>query len=185
MSGAWVQTGDPVSSITAIRPTFLEIDKVEQDDSWKGPEVYGNTVNFAPNFFTNSVFADTYAAFGLWGWLHLPAVRIGWLLHGQAGTGFAIGASAGIMAYCFVEVWRIQIVSCGFCGLLLLLTLWDRRSSRLGGRYAEKWPGSAGPDARHDEARLHRRQALDDDGQSFRRRRAVLVPAADMNRRPG
>ncbi len=125
MSGAWVQTGDPVSSITAIRPTFLEIDKVSKDDSWKGPEVYGNTVNFAPNFFTNSVFADTYAAFGLWGWLYtFPLYGLaGFFMARLVRFGFAIGASAGIMAYCFVEVWRIQIVSYGFVVFLLLLTV--------------------------------------------------------------
>lgn len=124
MSGAWVQTGDPVSSVTAVRPTFLELDKVSKDDSWKDSSVYNDTVDFAPNFFTNSVFADTYAAFGLWGWLYtFPLYGIaGFLMARLVRFGFVIGASAGIMAYCFVEVWRIQIVSYGFVVFLLLLT---------------------------------------------------------------
>lgn len=142
MDGTWVQTGDPVTAITAVRPTFLEFDKVSKDDSWKGAEVYGNNVEFSPNFFTNSVFADTYAAFGLWGWLYT------FLLYGLAAFfmarlvrfGFVIGASAGVLAYCFSEVWRIQIVSYGFVVFLLLLTAgaafiatrWPVRQKRAG-----------------------------------------------------
>ena len=79
---------------------------------------------FAGNFFTNSVFADTYSVYGTWGWLYTI------LAYGFAGYAFArifrfspvIAASAGVVAYCFLEVWRVQILIYGIVVFLLLLT---------------------------------------------------------------
>jgi hypothetical protein len=86
--------------------------------------VYGYSVTFAGNFFTNSVFADTYSVYGTWGWLYTI------LAYGFAGYAFArifsfspvIAASAGVVAYCFLEVWRVQILTYGIVVFLLLLT---------------------------------------------------------------
>jgi hypothetical protein len=86
--------------------------------------VYGYSVAFEGNFFTNSVFADTYAEYGTWGWLYTI------LAYGFAGYGFArifsfspvIAASSGVVAYCFLEVWRVQILIYGIVIFLLLLT---------------------------------------------------------------
>ena len=122
--GAWEKQGDPVTALGAVLPTFLQFDKVAKDDSFKQASVYGYSVTFAGNFFTNSVFADTYSAFGTWGWLYTI------LAYGFAGYAFArlfsfspvIAASSGVVGYCFLEVWRIQILTYGIVVFLLLLT---------------------------------------------------------------
>lgn len=124
MSGAWENTGDPVSSFNAVQPTFLQFGKIRKDDSWKGADYYGYSVKFAPHLFTNSVFADTYADYGAWGWPYTI------LLYGLAGYLMAramsypgvIAGSGGVLAYCFAEVWRIQIVSYGIVIFLLIAT---------------------------------------------------------------
>lgn len=122
--GSWEKPGGVVSSLDAVQPTFLQFNKVAKDDSWKQASVYGYSVTFAGNFFTNSVFADTYATYGAWGWLYTI------LAYGVAGYAFArifsfspvIAASAGVVAYGFLEVWRVQILSYGIVVFLLLLT---------------------------------------------------------------
>lgn len=123
-SGAWERPGDPVTSFNAVQPTFLQFTKIRKDDNWKGADVYGYSVTFAPQLFTNSVFADTYADWGAWGWPYTI------LLYGFAGYLMAriakypgvIAGSSGVLAYCFAEVWRIQIVSYGIVIFLLLAT---------------------------------------------------------------
>jgi hypothetical protein len=123
-SGAWQKEGGAVSSLDAVKPTFLQFDKVAKDDSWKQASVYGYSVTFAGNFFTNSVFADIYSEHGTWGWLYTIVA------YGFAGYAFAriyslspvIAASAGVVAYCFLEVWRVQILVYGIVIFLLLLT---------------------------------------------------------------
>ena len=86
--------------------------------------MYGYSVTFEGNFFTNSVFADTYSEYGTWGWLYTI------LAYGFAGYAFArmfsfspvIAASAGVVAYCFLEVWRVQILTTASSSSCLLLT---------------------------------------------------------------
>ncbi|MET0452668.1 MAG: O-antigen polymerase [Mycobacterium sp.] len=122
--GAWEKQGGAVTSLAAVQPTFLQFTKVAKDDSWKQASVYGYSVTFAGNFFTNSVFADTYSTYGTWGWLYTI------LAYGFAGYAFArmfsfspvIAASSGVVAYCFLEVWRVQILIYGIVLFLLLLT---------------------------------------------------------------
>ncbi|GLP82109.1 hypothetical protein [Mycobacterium antarcticum] len=122
--GAWEKPGDPVTALGAVMPTFLQFNKVAKDDSFKQASVYGFSVTFAGNFFTNSVFADTYSVYGTWGWLYTI------LAYGVAGYAFAriyslspvVAASSGVVAYCFLEVWRVQILTYGIVVFLLLLT---------------------------------------------------------------
>lgn len=122
--GAWENKVGAVASLDAVKPTFLQFNKVAKDDSWKQAAVYGYSVTFAGNFFTNSVFADIYSEHGAWGWLYTI------LAYGFAGYAFArifsfspvIAASAGVVAYCFLEVWRVQILVYGIVIFLLLLT---------------------------------------------------------------
>jgi hypothetical protein len=122
--GAWENQGGAVTSLGAVQPTFLQFNKVAKDNSWKQASVYGYSVTFAGNFFTNSVFADTYSVYGTWGWLYVI------LAYGFAGYAFArifsfspvIAASSGVVAYCFLEVWRVQILIYGIVIFLLLLT---------------------------------------------------------------
>ncbi|UXA20633.1 hypothetical protein KXD98_06650 [Mycobacterium sp. SMC-4] len=123
-SGAWEKRVSPAESLGAVQPTFLQFNKVAKDDSWKQSAVYGHSVTFAGNFFTNSVFADTYSEYGLWGWFYTI------LAYGVAGYLFArmfsltpvLAASSGVVAYCFFEVWRVQILIYGIVIFLLLLT---------------------------------------------------------------
>ena len=122
--GAWEKPGSPATSAEAIQPTFLQFNKITKDESWKQAATYGFSVSFAGNFFTNSVFADTYSEYGTWGWFYTI------LAYGVAGYAFArifsfspvIAATAGVVAYCFLEVWRVQILSYGIVIFLLLLT---------------------------------------------------------------
>lgn len=122
--GAWELKGGAVTALEAVEPTFLQFTKVAKDDSFKQSSVYGYSVTFAGNFFTNSVFADTYSVFGTWGWFYTI------LAYGVAGYGFAriisfstvVAASAGVVAYGFLEVWRVQILTYGIVIFLLLLT---------------------------------------------------------------
>lgn len=123
-SGAWENRVSPSDALGAVQPTFLQFNKVAKDDSWKQAAVYGYSVTFEGNFFTNSVFADIYSVYGLWGWFYSI------LGYGVAGYAFArifsltpvLAASAGVVAYCFVEVWRVQILIYGIVIFLLLLT---------------------------------------------------------------
>ena len=125
MSGAWEVESDPATAVTAIQPTFLQFDKVSKDDSWKRASVFGYSVKFAPNFFTVSVFADTYALYGTWGWLFTFGLYAfaGYLLARIVRYGTVVAGTAGVVAYCFAEMWRIQILSYGIVIYLLLLTV--------------------------------------------------------------
>lgn len=125
MSGAWHVPSDPVAALTAIEPTFLQFEKVSKDNSWKRASVFGYSVKFAPNFFTVSVFADTYALYGTWGWIYTFGLYglAGYLLARIVRYGTVIAGSAGVVAYCFSEMWRIQILSYGIVIYLLLLTI--------------------------------------------------------------
>jgi len=125
MSGAWHVPSDPVHALTAIEPTFLQFEKVSKDDSWKRASVFGYSVKFAPNFFTVSVFADTYALYGTWGWIFTFGLYAcaGYLMARIIRFGTVIAGSAGVVAYCFSEMWRIQILSYGIVIYLLLLTI--------------------------------------------------------------
>lgn len=124
MAGKWHVPSNAADSLDAINPTFLQKKKVRKSDKKKYSADYGYSMTFAPQYFTNSVFADTYAEYGAWGWLYTFA------LYGLAGFLMArlmrgepvVAASAGVIAYCFAEVWRIQIVSYGFVIFLVLLT---------------------------------------------------------------
>ncbi|SBS77623.1 conserved membrane hypothetical protein [uncultured Mycobacterium sp.] len=125
MNSEWQNPGDPVTSSDAVKPTFLQFKKISKDNSWKDASEYHYAVSFEPNFFTNSVFADTYADFGMWGWFYT------FLIYGFAGFMFArlmrygpvIAGTGGVVAYCFSEVWRIQILSYGIVIFLMLLTV--------------------------------------------------------------
>ena len=125
MDSDWQNPGDPITSSDAVKPTFLQFKKISKDNSWKDANEYHYAVNFEPNFFTNSVFADTYADFGMWGWFYT------FFIYGVAGFAFArlmrygpvIAGTGGVVAYCFSEIWRIQILSYGIVIFLLLLTV--------------------------------------------------------------
>jgi hypothetical protein len=124
MNGSWEVHGDHQNSLNAVEPTFLQLTKVSKDNSWKGSEFYGYSVTFSPNFFTNSVFADVYAVYGLWGWIYTIGLYgfAGYLMARLIRLSVVIAGTGGVMAYTFSEVWRIQIVSYGFVIFLLLLT---------------------------------------------------------------
>lgn len=125
MRGTWEKDGDPTDSVNAIVPTFLQFKKISKDDSWKGDEVYGYSAYFDASFFTNSVFADTYADFGAWGWFYVFPLYgfCGFLLAKVVRYPTVIAGSAGVLAYCFSEVWRIEIVSYGFVIYLMMATV--------------------------------------------------------------
>lgn len=136
MRGTWEQPDDPVNAINAVQPTFLQFNKVAKSEGLKNAHAYGYAVPLEPNFTTNSVFADTYSVYGMWGWVYtvlLYAVA-GFLFARVLRYGVVLAGTAGVMAYSLAEVWRTQIVNFGFVIFLLLLTvgcavlalLWER-----------------------------------------------------------
>lgn len=125
MTGKWHVPSSPGTSLEAITPTFLQKHKVKKAEKKKFSADYGYSMTFAPQYFTNSVFADTYAEYGAWGWAYT------FLLYGAAGYLLArfmraepvVAATGGVLAYCFAEVWRIQILTYGIVIFLVLLTV--------------------------------------------------------------
>ncbi len=125
MRGEFDKSGSPVGSVVAIEPSFFVTDKVRKDDATPENEQYGYAVSFAPNFTTNSVFADIYGQFGAWGLFYI--------LLGYSGAGYLFGrflrygpviaGTGGVLAYCMVELWRVQILSQGIVIFLILLTV--------------------------------------------------------------
>ncbi|MGE2728568.1 hypothetical protein ACQI4F_03750 [Mycolicibacterium vaccae] len=125
MRSTWENPGHPVSAANAAVPTFLQFEKTSKSEGLKDADAYAYFVELEPNFTTNSVFADTYAVYGMWGWpytLGLYAVA-GYLFARLIRYGVAVGCSAGVMAHCLSEVWRTQNVNFGFVIFLLLLTV--------------------------------------------------------------
>lgn len=125
MSGKWHVPSEPLSSANAVLPTFLQKNKVRKADKRKFSADYGYSSSFSPQYFTNSAFADIYEDFGAWGWFY------SFILYGIAGFAMArfmrgvpvVAATAGVFAYCFAEVWRIQIPNYGFVIFLAILTI--------------------------------------------------------------
>jgi oligosaccharide repeat unit polymerase len=134
MSDTFDTAGDPVGSLRALQPTFLNFKKTGLVDEL-GAGSYGYSVSFATNFTTNSVFADTYRDYGLWGWLYtLPFYAVaGFLFARLIRYGPVVAGSAGVLAYCLAEVWRTQMLTQGIVIFLLLLTLACAGGRRLAG----------------------------------------------------
>jgi hypothetical protein len=124
MTGKWHVASGPVDSLSAITPTFLQKNKIRKADKKKYGSDYGYSSTFAPQYFTNSVFADTYAEYGAWGWFYTFIIYgvAGYLLARLMQAEPVIAATGGVIAYCFAEIWRIQIFTYGFVIFLLLLT---------------------------------------------------------------
>ncbi|WP_232375321.1 O-antigen polymerase [Mycolicibacterium baixiangningiae] len=124
MSGSWEQTGHRIDSINAAQPTFLQFTKVSKEDGLREGAFYGYSVVLESNFTTNSVFADTYAIYGMWGWVYAILLYsvAGYLFARLVRYGVVVAGSAGVMAYALSEIWRTQIVNYGFVIFLLLLT---------------------------------------------------------------
>lgn len=122
--GTWERSGDPVDSLAAVEPTFLQFQKVSKS-AGKTDADYGYSVEIGPTLITNSVFADTYADYGVWGWIYaIGAYGLAGYLFGRLSRSPAIiGASAGIIGYSFSEVWRAQLLNTGIVSFLLLLTI--------------------------------------------------------------
>jgi len=125
MRGSFDNPGSVVGSAAAALPTFLVPAHEVRAKESLGADSYDFTVSFAPNFTTNSEFADTYADFGAWGWLYtLLLFPLAGYVFGRFLTyGPVIAGSAGVLAYCFAEVWRIQLLTQGLTIFLVLLTL--------------------------------------------------------------
>ncbi len=123
MHGEWEYAGGPSYSLDAIKPTFLQFDKVRKDEG-KDESFYNYSVTFEPSFITNSVFADKYGEYGWWGWFYtiLAYGVAGYLFGRLMRFGTIIAGSAGVMVYSFSEVWRTQMLNNGIVMFLLLLT---------------------------------------------------------------
>ncbi|BBX17975.1 hypothetical protein MDUV_28350 [Mycolicibacterium duvalii] len=153
MTATWENPGHIVTSSDAARPTFLQFQKVAKSDGLKDAEAYAYSVELESNFTTNSVFADTYAVYGMWGWVYTIGLYAfaGWAFARLFRYGVVVGASAGVMAHCLSEVWRTQNVNFGFVIFLLLLTvasavaanLWCRRDEARDAEFSSRRSGSS------------------------------------------
>jgi hypothetical protein len=125
MRATWELPGDPIDSFDAARPTFLIFKKIAKVDGNKEAEFYGYEVELESNFTTNSVFADTYAVYGVWGWVYTMGLYAiaGYLFARLVRYGFVVAGSAGVMAHSLSEVWRTQNVNYGFVIFLVVLTI--------------------------------------------------------------
>ncbi|MCJ0906125.1 hypothetical protein [Rhodococcus sp. ARC_M6] len=125
MRGTFDRPGGVVTSAAAALPTFLVPAHEVRAKESLGADSYEFSVSFAPNFTTNSAFADMYADFGAWGWLYtLLLFPLAGYVYGRFQTyGPVVAGSAGVVAYCFAEVWRIQLLTQGITVFLVLLTL--------------------------------------------------------------
>ncbi len=125
MAGNFQRMGSPVGSLAAIQPTFLVQNKVRKDDAQPENSEYGYSVSFASNFTTNSVFADVYSQLGLWGLVYciFAYAGAGYLFARFMLYGPVVAGAGGVVAYCLLEVWRIQLLSQGIVIFLILLTL--------------------------------------------------------------
>lgn len=125
MRGSFERSGGPVESIVAALPSFIAPDEANRSKESLSADAYDFTVSSSPNFTTNSEFADTYSEFGAWGWLYtLLLFPLAGYVFGRFLTyGPLLAGSAGVIAYCFAEVWRIQLLTQGIVVFLVLLTL--------------------------------------------------------------
>ncbi|MCZ4551778.1 O-antigen polymerase [Gordonia rubripertincta] len=125
MRGSFERPGGPVESIYAALPSFVVPAEVNRSKESVSADAYEFTVSSASNFTTNSEFADTYSEFGAWGWLYtlLLFPLAGYIFGRFMAYGPVLAGSAGVIAYCFAEVWRIQLLTQGIVVFLVLLTL--------------------------------------------------------------
>jgi hypothetical protein len=123
-SGDLVVAGDPLLSLQAVAPTFIDFKKVNLGTGTYN-ERYGPDVSIASNLTTNSAFADTYVKYGWWGLAYTV------LILAIAAFGFGvfaryrsvIGVIAALLLYGFAEYWRIFLYNQGILIFLLLASI--------------------------------------------------------------
>lgn len=121
-TGKLAVAGDPLLSLQAVAPTFIDFEKVNLGTGTKDQR-YG-AVSVADNLTTNSAFADTYVKYGWWG------VTYTLLVLAVAAFGFGVFARyrsvvailAAVLLYGFAEYWRIFLFNQGILVFLLLAT---------------------------------------------------------------
>jgi hypothetical protein len=123
MDGSFSKPGSFTEAFDAALPSFVS--SVDVDKSNKDASAYNFAVSFSPSFTTNSEFADIYTEYGAWGWLFTLLVfpLAGFVFGRLLNYGPVIAGSGGVFAYCFFEVWRVQLITQGIVVFLLLLTL--------------------------------------------------------------
>ncbi|MGY4858075.1 hypothetical protein [Cryobacterium sp. AP23] len=121
-TGKLAVSGDPLLSLQAVAPTFVDFEKVNLGTGTKDQR-YG-AVSVADNLTTNSAFADTYVKYGWWGVIYTLLVLA------VAAFGFGVFARyrsvvailAAVLLYGFAEYWRIFLFNQGILVFLLLAT---------------------------------------------------------------
>jgi hypothetical protein len=139
-TGKLAVAGDPVLSLQAVAPTFVDFKKVNLGTGTK-EERYGD-VSVADNLTTNSAFADTYVKYGWWG------VTYTLLVLALAAFGFGVFARyrsvvailAAVLLYGFAEYWRIFLFNQGILIFLLLATAAGLVLSLTAERLFDRWP---------------------------------------------
>lgn len=123
MRGSFHNAGDVVGSAAAALPSFLVVPRMSKSE--RNADTYDFSVSFATNFTTNSEFADQYSDFGAWGLLYTLALfpLAGYLFGRFLNYGPIVAGTGGVIAYCFAEVWRIQLLTQGIVVFLILLSL--------------------------------------------------------------
>jgi hypothetical protein len=138
----------PKHALSVIEPSFLVHSGKPSAftvSTQNGPRPYSGVVNFNPSYTTNSVFADVYSEYGLWGLVYvlitLLVAAFFYRLFLSLGGVFSL--ACGVLIYCFAEIWRIFLFWQGIVIYLLLVTVMIGLLLRLG-RSSGSWPWRRG-----------------------------------------
>lgn len=136
--GTVAPPSDLTSALDVLTPTFLQEEKGD-----KGLATYGaryGDVSFAPQFNSNSAFADIFTEAG---WFGLLFALVGYLLVGLAVGHFShyrgfMVLGLGVSIYPIAEIWRLYLPNQGIYLFLLagvlvcgwLAAVWERSTVR-------------------------------------------------------
>ena len=114
--------GGPVSSIVAVIPTFLIVDKGDRMETDTAAR-YGNVVSIANNFNANSSFADTYGMFGMWGlfYLLLALAFAAFIFGALVRYRSVVAVIPAILLYGFADFWRAFVFHTGILLFMILV----------------------------------------------------------------
>lgn len=119
-SGTFPSRGTFIDSLAIMTPTFFH--EKNLGSIIDSHARYANQVDVAGNLTTNSAFADTYDALGVWGLIwSLLAFIIAGVIYGhcrQYKSGMAL--AAGLSLYLIAEYWRIFLFNQGIVVYLFL-----------------------------------------------------------------
>lgn len=116
--------GSPEDAASVLRPTYFDTKKTGKDVGLD-VRIYGEGVDVAPNYTTNSALADTLARYGASG---LVVALFGYWVAAYAfghleRYGGLTSCAAGVLLYAFAETWRVYLLNQGIVHFLVLTSV--------------------------------------------------------------